>query len=750
MGAGAIVPGFALAFFASGFASLLHQIAWQRLLGLFAGSDSVTASLVVGAFLGGIGLGAFVATGFADRRSPRGAAIAFGLCELAIGGYALLSPWLLHDVVAARMAGHTVNGTQVFAVCFLALLPATLAMGLSLPLVARAVVARIEDAAPRIGLLYGLNTVGAGAGALVGGFWLLGSAGFDGTITVGALCNLAAAVFAFAIARALPRERPLPAPRRDPAQGARGSGSGLGLVGWTALVFVSGFLIVGLEIVWLRLVGLMAQTNAYVFSLILAVFLFADGLGVVVGARLVRRIQGPRDAFLLLQGLAALWMVATILLLWASGAGYGAGGLLAVDRFRLDLPSLAAAGLLAVVLVGPPAFLLGASFPLVQKAVQRDLASLGRKVALVQLGNILGNAAGGIATGLVLFDRFGTAGTVVLFGILGLVLLAPALAAGGRRRGFAAATAFALAVLLALVPANGSFWQRLHAAEAGDVLQSEDRSGVTLLRLGQDDQGPLFIQGHSQSHLPFFAHHYLIGALGPLLHDAPRTALVIGVGSGGTPYGAGWHPGLTEIRTIELVGPVFDVVRDYARRHPDSAPARLFDDPRFRLVVGDGRREVLQADRTWDLVEIDAILPQTSHSGLLYSVEFMEALRDRLAEGGLVVLWAPSERVVAAVTQTFDHAVLLRPASILVASSRPIPDVGERLRAAQANPRFVAWARAAGLDPARFADQIAGQALRWAPGDPRPEIGPNTDLHPRDEFYLNNEVLAPNGTHWRP
>ena len=81
-----------------------------------------------------------------------------------------------------------------------------------------------------------------------------------------------------------------------------------------------------------------------------------------------------------------------------------------------------AAGNRAVVLVAPPAFLLGMSFPIAQKAVQQDPAVVGRNVGIVQLANILGNTAGAVVTGLVLLHLLGTAGTLRAIGLLGLLM----------------------------------------------------------------------------------------------------------------------------------------------------------------------------------------------------------------------------------------------------------------------------------------------------------------------------------------
>jgi spermidine synthase len=737
-------------FFASGFAALLYQVIWQRMLGLFAGSDAVTAALVVGAFLAGLGLGSLLAGFLADRLSPHRAAWAFIACEGGIAAFALLSRPFLYDVVVARLGPVMTEGWQVFAVCFAGLLAPTLLMGLSLPLLARAVVARLEQAAGRIGWLYGVNTLGAAAGTLVGGFWLVGTIGFERALQVGAALNVVAALLTIAVLGGLPRRAPA-ATARAPTAAAPEPGS-LGLPAWTALVFLSGFFIIALEILWVRVLGIAGQANAYSFSLILGVFLVADGLGVVVGAAWVKRVADTRAAFFHLQSWAALYALATLL---GFRALYGLPwfeSLVGMETFRHGATEIAVIAGLSLVLIGPPAFLLGMSFPVVQKAVQRDLASVGFRVGLVQVGNIAGNAAGSLIGGLLMLHLWGTAGTARAVGLLALAMLVLWLMLASRsgvRDTAGRVLAVGLAGLVALFPGNVAWWSRIHGVkEDQTAIVAEDRSGVVVLRL-KGDSGPMFITGHTQSQLPFWPHHYFLGALGPALHPNPEDVLVIGSGSGGTPFAAGWNPATRHIRAVELIAPVYGLIRDSAAPRPASALATLTTDPRFTLAVGDGRREIFVSGARYDVIEADAILPQTSHSGMLYSVEFLSLVRDSLKPGGLFVQWAPTERVARSFLKAFPHVLMLLPISIVIGSDRPIPFDREALTARFSDPAFVAWARRAGVDPAVFPALFAEEPRVWGPDTPRGDPDEvNTDLFPRDEFYLNNtlrgaQVVAP-------
>ena len=160
------MPRLAVAFFCSGFAALLCQIVWQRMLGIFAGSDTISAALVVGAFLAGLGLGSIIGAKVADRLSPYKAMIGFALAEAGVAAFALVSKFFLYDILATDLAGVIDNPIAIFALCFAGLVLPTTLMGASLPLLARAIATNLDTVAERIGTLYGLNTLGAGLGAL--------------------------------------------------------------------------------------------------------------------------------------------------------------------------------------------------------------------------------------------------------------------------------------------------------------------------------------------------------------------------------------------------------------------------------------------------------------------------------------------------------------------------------------------------------------------------------------------------------
>jgi spermidine synthase len=619
-------------------------------------------------------------------------------------------------------------------------LPTTL-MGASLPLLARAIATNLDTVAERIGLLYGLNTFGAGLGALLGGWLLVGNLGFVGALVLAAGLDILAAILALTLLPALKDVRPpAPSPRQEAAASAEPFGS---LRLWCVLVFLSGYVIVALEIVWVRLLGQVGQYHAYLFPTVLGVFLLADGLGMAVAARMVRRMKDPRPAFFITQASGFALGAALILALYWVLPHWPISQFVTTDVQRLRDGGLATTVILIVLVVAPPSFLIGMTFPFVQRAVQQDLASVGARVGWVQLANILGNAAGSIGTGIVTFHFLGTAGTLQLLAALSVLLTLFWLWKGGWGRKPELALAGACALALVLLPGNAALWSRLHAEKPGQrTAWAEDRSGVAFFRddaTSPDPHGPFFIQGFSQGRIPFLPIHQFLGAVGPLMHPNPERVLAIGIGSGGTPWAAGVSPATKEVRAIELVGPVITALEELAQRHPTGPIAEMFRNPRWRLEYGDGRRALSKGETRYDIIQADAILPEGSHSGLLYSEEFLQQVRRRLAPGGLYVQWGPTERTVATFASVFPYTMLLMPGSVLVGSERPIPFDAEALAQRFADPAVAAHLRRGNSAFGDYAELFARPPVTWQPGTPRGEAL-LTDVFPRDEFYLNNPV----------
>src|SRR5262245_29400173 len=395
-----------IVYFASGFAALLYQVVWQRTLVIFSGTDVRAATIVVAAFMAGLGCGSLAGGVIADRLSRRASLLVFAAAELAIGAFGAISALFFYRVLYVRLGGLGLGFGPTAGVLFGSLLWPTFFMGASLPLIARALAASVGGAASTIGALYACNTLGAAGGALCATWVFLPVSGVEGTVRVAVAVNVACAMAALSFVATLRRATPAlrhhaAAVRVDEQPEARPTEWITSRTGTCAALFaLSGFLALSFEIVWFRLLAVMQKGTTYTFGSVLAVYLLSLGAGAAAGSALARRMRRPMIGFLALQAAAGLYAVLVISLLvaglnsasslrWFADYFRGSEGL-DVRAAVLQLAALAGVrtagvdaawptaflrlyALLPTILIGPAVAMIGASFPLLQKAVHDDL-----------------------------------------------------------------------------------------------------------------------------------------------------------------------------------------------------------------------------------------------------------------------------------------------------------------------------------------------------------------------------------------
>jgi len=776
-------------FFLSGTAALLYQIVWQRLLVFFSGSDVYSSTLVVAAFMAGLGVGYLTGGAVADRVSRRTSLLAFGAAELAIAVFGLLSAPLFYGVLYQRLGPLDFSPIAMTAVLFVSLLWPTFFMGVSLPLLARAMTEAVDRAAAGIGTLYGLNTLGAAVGALGATWLILPRLGLGGSLWIAAATNLVCAVAVlWSVRRSTAVEGPAqaasaaPATARDAARGSMTTPTST-FAAWAAIYALSGFLALSLEIVWFRLLGVIVKSTAFTFGTLLAIYLAGLGAGSLTGARFVGRVQRPATAFLNLQGLAALSAGALLVLFvtviartpWF--ASYFAvyepldvaqnvrrlrlrdfvdGLVLRAPGDSLPWESVVLYLLVPVCLIGLPTFLMGLAFPVLQRVVQTDLARLGRRVGLLLLANIAGSVAGALLTGWVALDVLGAAGTVKALVALGAVFVLLALrttrgwpASEGQAWLSGRASALAIGVGLAAtalaVPDTETLWARLHGTAADRLVIGEDATGLSVLRVEGADpsqQATVFVNGLGQSAMPYGSIHTALGMLPVFIHPAPKDVAVIGLGSGDTAYAAAGRPDVASILCVEIIRPQLSTLTALADRVAYGGLHGLLGDSRVRHIAADGRLVLMRSEARFDVIEADALRPTSAYSGNLYSDGYFELVRSRLRPGGLAVTWSPTRRVHETFVRVFPHVVVLP--EILLGSNDPLVLDREAIAARLRETRVRDHYARAGVDVDQILATYLVELARYTPDFDRSAlVDINTDLFPRDEL----DRPAPS---WRP
>ncbi len=783
----------------TGFSALTLQVVWQRVMSLHAGVDLVSFTTVVAAFLAGLGVGSLAGGSLADRLGPHRSVTAFAASNLAIGAFAWGSLWVFYDLYRAQ-AVHLSATPAKFAFNFALLLVPTMLMGLSTPLAAKSIVARVDEAGPLVGRLYAVNTLGAAAGSAVAGWYLLGAVGFTATTRVAGSLNVVAAAGLLVVARRQARQ---PAADLGPVKGdepagpatgpSRTAGDGpqegsaavsceaapLTVFGarvwpWYLVYALTGAVALGFEVVFFRVIDTAMRSNSYSFAHVLSLYLLLFGVGAAIAAPVVKRARRKDLWFCWIQfAVGASALVGLILMIKglphtpladAAREHFASEGL-AVGFSTIDgAPRSDLVGVLfglPALVMAVPVLCMGAGFPFVQAMVTDRVDTLGRHTGRLLFANIAGNVAGTLVVGFFMLDRLGTSRT---YRILGIALTVPALVAAWgakgrspvrrnwRRVGLAVSACMVMGAILVAVPSNQSIYATLHGVPTDQLAMVEDRTCVAGLRQAAGGERELTVNASVQNNYPFDDFHVLIGLTPTVIHPRPQSAMALGLGIGATPYGLGLSNQVQDISTVEICGGELGLLQGL-KDEGRSDVRRMLDNPRQQIHVGDGRDFLLRSGKQFDVVVVDTLRSHSAFSGSLYSVEFYELVKSHLSSGGMLAQWEASPRVVNSMTEVFPYVIELRVWSYfgskyLIASDQPITfdreTVIKRVRAAAAAP---------GMSPDELGrlDRLqeffrAAEVRCVADGSARPDLDGsalNRDLHPRDEYFLNNAESAP-------
>ena len=725
------------------------------------GADVYSTTIIVGVFMAGLGLGSLAGGRIADRLTAQRCILVFIGAEVAVGLFGVFSDVVLYDWMYLRLGRASIGPQALAAIVFAALLWPTFWMGVSLPVLGRAIAGGLHGAAARVGVLYGLNTIGAATGAFVTTWVLFPRLGLAGSVHLASALNVGAAIVATPLLwLAATGTRNGAAAQEAAVESRIRDARAWPFAIWAGLYAVAGFQALSLEVVWFRLLGVMVKSSAFTFGTLLTIYLLGLGVGAAAGSAALPRIARPGRAFLLLQAFVGLYAGASVLALvswlprspalatlWSYLAGYEP--LDAASAFATiwsgDFTAEHAQFLrlyvwLPLILVGPPTLAMGASFPMLQRVAIVDLGSVGRRIAAVLLANIAGSTAGAILTGWLALTYLGSSGTLQVMAALGGIFLALAFlceAPVGRRRAAAAVIAVAAgAVLTWQMPGSRRLWASVHGTVPPRIETGEDATGLSVIKTdprASSRRTVVFVNGIGQSWIPYGDIHTVLGALPAFLHPDPKTAVVIGLGSGDTVYAVAGRPGLTRLACVEIIAPQLSTLRQFSVHTPYPPVLTLLSDPRIAHVAGDGRAYVMRSGQPFDLIEADALRPASAYSGNLYSAGYFRLLASQLAPGGLAVTWAPTPRVRDTFASVFPHVLSF--GDILVGSRTPIVFDADAIRARVRQPAVLDHFWRAGVDiDALLAPYLQNPRTIVSRRESLADL--NEDLFPRDEFTL--------------
>jgi predicted membrane-bound spermidine synthase len=628
-------------FFASGASALIFEALWFHQASLAFGNSVWASSLVLSGFMAGMALGNLLCERYADNL--RSALYAYGCLELVVAFSGIMLVALLPGVgkSLAPLAGALaslpllLNGLR-FVVSFLLLLVPSAAMGMTLPILLRAFGASERRFGSALGLLYGANTLGAVAGVMATELTLLVALGVRGSSFVAGGLNVFAVIVAL---RLLQSDE---GGAKDAVPAVRLPWTGFRVL---AGAFLSGFALLALEVVWLRVLMLFLNDSPLAFAIVLAVVLTGIAVGGLLASAWLSRIEHA-DRY--------LPMVAY------SAGMLGVGGFLLYPGYlqRYLMADQTALSILAVAtpLVLPTSLASGALFALLGAALRRVTPSNAAATARLAFFNTLGAGVGSLLAGFVLLPRFGMEwslfGLLALYGVIGL-LTAAQRELTASLRGVSLVTFVAVLALFPFgdvrsvyVDGSARRWMR----EGDSVVAVREGLSSTIVHIRHTQNGlPLFDQlatnAYSMTVNDFAARRYmdLFVYLPVAIHPHVRRALLVGYGLGNT------AEALVRTKEIEHID-VVDTSREMLEMSRKVEPKRRLqpiDDPRVQVHIEDGRYFLESTTQHFDLITGEPPPPIMAGVSSLYSREYFQLLHRRLADGGIATYWLPMMNITA-------------------------------------------------------------------------------------------------------
>lgn len=672
----------AACFFVSGATGLVYEVTWARRLELSFGSTQYSIGVVLAAYMAGMGLGAWRFGRIADRAgSP---ARRYAGLEAGVGAYGLVAPWLLDGVELLYVGAGGHGGVALKAALgLLALLPPTILMGATLPVLSRALVRGRGDAQSAVGVLYGLNTLGGMVGAVLAGLWLVQWLGMAATSRWTGGVNLALAGLIFAVGgRFAPDVAPTPDSGESSDSALAAPLDSEQARAWRlraalAATFAVGAIALALEVAWTRALGSAFGATAHGFTIVLAATLLGIGLGSLASARRARDERAP-----------LLPLALALLLLALSSCGF----LLGFDRlpglfFLIVQPRVLRYEQLLAVLFGvsalvvlPATLAMGVAFPLSVQLATLSAERAGRSVGRVYLANTAGAILGSLAGSFALMPWLGSQG------VIRISIFAAALAAAGvsvvagafggwtrRRQSLVALPALALVLLGAFLP--GWDMRRLDLdpmriraqlprgpGEFADVLvrggliQLYAREGLNALVTVRESATSkvLMIGGKADASTPVDMQSQILFAAVPMIAaEKIGRVLVIGAGAGVTARVASEFQGVERLDVVEIEPAVVEAAtRFFGPENHD-----LFARDSLNVIYEDGRTHLLASGETYDVIISEPTNPFISGVANLFTSEHYANARARLAPGGMYLQWiqtySSSDWMLRAMLRTF-------------------------------------------------------------------------------------------------
>ena len=670
-----------LIFFLSGVAALVYQIVWIRLFGLVFGATTLSMSVVVAAFMGGLALGSRYFGKYADRVSNQ--VRLYGYLELILGASGIVVYYsisaisrFLYSLPFEDIHADTSTGILLrLGLSLAVLLVPTFLMGGTLPVLIKAVTRSRKEIIAKTSYLYSVNTFGAMAGAFLVGFIFIRFFGVTWSNHIAVTINLALGSVALAVSPRFQRQEAGNAKKDLPEINSLHRG-----MRFLVALGITGFVSLTLEMIWVRLLLLVTNPTTYLYSIILTTYLAGLALGGLLLPRIVpQSLRNERTFGLLLGGVGLTVMLGFAAYPVTSYLAYYTTPAFFITWTRMSLLT----GILFILMGFVPVILMGMTLPLGVGLYAGEMKSLSNRVGFIYAVNTVGSLLGSLLSVFVIVPAIGLTGTIILC-VLSLIVLSfyfISRSERGTNNVPAYATISIIGGVLVLVGLqldiprsilgrhmkSGEYIEYLHEGSASTIWITNRVNGSR--KIWMDN---LWISSTSDEGTHALLSHYPVQ-----FHDNPKTICGIAFGTGQT-FGTCLLYPIDLIKSVEIDPDIIEACRGRF----DKENFGILNDSRNEVIIDDGRFFLEGTSETFDIITAEPLQPYTRGTVNLYSYDFYEACRKRLKPGGICAQWLPlyntgvsdSWSLVRTFATAFDHVVLFLNGNdgILLGSDREI------------------------------------------------------------------------------
>ncbi len=642
-------------FFLSGSIGLSYEICWIRKASLVFGSAMFAISTVLAVFFGGLALGSYLFGKYSQRVS-RPLKI-YAMLEMGVGILAILSPMMF--TAADSLFGlfyHSILDSfpllsfTRFILVSLILLPPTILMGGTLPLFCSQYVLNKDHISLSVGLLYGVNTLGAAIGCALCGFYMISNIGINITIYICGILNL---IIGLVIWK-LPLSAPIMQIKEVQKNHKNEKNFSTPTIKrcWTIsvgfLFFLSGFVILGNEIIWSRYLSLIVYNSVYTYTLTITVIL----IGIVVGSALTAKFFDRTVRRPLIFGSVQMAIGITVLMALMLPSNFWSN--------VIDSTEITTLIWMVCIVLFLPAVLSGISFPLAIRMVVNEPSKAGSGVGIMTAINTVGGITGSLIVGFFLLPIFGLQKSVMIITAISLIIgfiswffLEPSRPSISK---------YTIVIIIFLVWLGIPYINKTKLpddflASQGNLIDFREgiSSFVSVIKRGEELQLAVdrAWQGSDRR-----GHQVMAAHVPMLLHPNPKNILVIGLGAGQTPSRFLMYD-IKHLDCVEIEPEVVQLAKAYF-------PSDWMKDPRTSLIVEDGRNYLTHIKKKFDVISIE--VGQVYRPGVapFYTSDFYHRARLRLNENGIICQFVPIsffslkefQTIVASFLNAFPQSVL--------------------------------------------------------------------------------------------